>query len=161
MKEKRDKIVNRVLHGVDAVIFNQKGKILMLSRNVPTEKFRTGWEFVKGALKENESYLEAALREIKEETGLNPIFIKELQEEMVVDVRYRKNPHYDYVKKRVLVFLHTDGEININPEEHDDWTWMDYKQARECIWVEKGQDILEKSMKALMIYLESSRVRLR
>ena len=40
-------------------------------------------------------------------------------------------------------------------EEHDDWTWMEFKQAHECIWVDKGQEILEKSMKAVIIYIES------
>lgn len=160
----RAKIVDRTLYGVDVVIFSVERdvlKVLMLKRNVPEEKFTTGWEFVKGALEDDETFLEAAKREIKEETGLNPIFIKELQGEIIVDVRYRKKPHYDYVKKRALVFLYTDGKITIDPKEHDDWTWMEYKQAHECIWVDKGQEILEKSMKALMIYLESREVRLR
>ncbi len=68
-----DKIKDRVLYGVDAIVFkvcNDDYKVLMLLRGAKGEKFKTGWEFIKGALKEDENYLEAALREIKEETNV-------------------------------------------------------------------------------------------
>jgi len=154
----QDKIVDRTLYGVDAVVFSvQRGivKVLMLRRNVSEERFGTGWEFVKGALEEDETFLEAARREIEEETGLNPMLIKELEGEMTIDARYRQKPHYDYVKKRAFVFLHTDGKVTIDPKEHDDWAWMDFRQACECVWVDRGQEILARSMEALMAYQES------
>lgn len=76
--KRADKIVDRVLYGVDAVIFNGEGRVLMLERRAKGERFRTGWEFVKGALKAGESHLDAALREIKEETNAEVGFLGEI-----------------------------------------------------------------------------------
>jgi 8-oxo-dGTP pyrophosphatase MutT (NUDIX family) len=147
-----DKVVDRTLHGVDAVVFWERKsvvKVLMLRRSVPDEAFRTGWEYVKGAVKEDETYSEAAEREVREETGLTPLLVAELEGEMTIDARHRRRPHYDFVKKRAFVFLHTGGQVTLDPDEHDDWAWMDFEQACRCIWVEGGQEILAESLKVL------------
>jgi len=64
-----EKIISRVLYGVDVPIFSADGKMLILKRDVQSEKFKTGWEYVKGGLKGNETYIQAAFREAKEEVG--------------------------------------------------------------------------------------------
>src|SRR6266851_1911539 len=100
-----DKIVDRVLYGVDAVIFDERENVLMLRRNVKSEHFKTGWEYVKGGLKCSETHLEAALREIKEEAGnqFNVEIVGVIDRDFRVDARYRNKPHYDLVEKRAAV----------------------------------------------------------
>lgn len=153
-----DKIIDRTIYGVDAVVFSIQQdavRVLMLRRNVPEENFQTGWEFVKGALKAGETFADAASREIEEETGLAPTLIAELEGEMTIDARYRKKPNYDFVRKRALVFLDAGGEVAIDAEEHDDWAWMDFEKACERVWVDRGREILERSLEALKEYLKS------
>ena len=102
-----DKIIDRVLYGVDVVIFNSDNEILMLHRNVKDETFKTGWEFVKGGLKVNENFKQAAIREILEEAGnIFVQYVGEISGYFDVDARYRKKPHYDFVRKKALVFYY-------------------------------------------------------
>ena len=143
---KPDKIVDRVLHGVDVVIFNSKDELLMLNRNVKSEKFKTGWEFVKGGLKLDEDFQQAAVREISEEAGcINVKYIGEIPYYFEVDARYRNKPHYDFVHKKALVYYYQDGVVTIDNNEHNAFKWMSYSEAHESIWVENGKEILEKA----------------
>lgn len=140
--EESDKVVDRVLYGVDAVIFNDDLDVLMLKRDVKGEEFKTGWEFIKGALKTNENYLTAALREIKEEANIDVKYIGEIEEIMEVDARYRKKPHYDHVRKKALIFLYLGGDIKLDEREHKKYKWMKIEEAIEKVWVEFGKEIL-------------------
>lgn len=145
MKTESLKIIDRVLYGIDVVIFNEKLEILMLHRNVPAEKYKTGWEYVKGALRERETFIDAALREIFEETGLKVEFIDELSNIFEIDCRYRKNDHYDFVKKKAYVFKvpkSSDCKIILDKIEHDNFNWMPIEEALENIWVENGKEII-------------------
>jgi len=150
--ETEDKIINRVLYGVDVVVFNDKEEVLMLNRSVKDEKYKTGWEFIKGGLKQNENYLQAGLREIKEEAGITTEYVGELDKEFIVDARYRNKPHYNYVHKKALIFSYREGQVIIDKKEHDDYKWMDIGEALDSVWVEYGREILSKAHR---IYLES------
>lgn len=144
MANKRDKIINRILHGVDVPIFSTDGKVLMLKRDLRSEKYKTGWEYVKGGLKENETFVQAALREAKEEAGgLKLEILGEIEKVFKVDAQYRKKPDYDHIEKRAVVLLATGGKVSIDSKEHSEYKWMDYKQAHNSIWVEKGKEILK------------------
>ena len=96
-----------------------------------------------------ETYKQAALREASEEAnGLDLQIIHECNEEILVDARYRKKPHYDYVKKKVVILVAKwNTEITIDTHEHSAYKWMNYEEAREKIRVENGKEILEKSKK--------------
>jgi len=147
LSKKKEKIFNRVLYGVDVVIFNSEGEILMLKRDVPAENFKTGWEYIKGGVKEDETYSKAAIREIKEEAGIQVELISEIDKTFEVDARYRKKPHYDFVKKRAFVFIYKNGDISLDPSEHIDYKWMSFDEAQKHIWVEFGKKILENAQK--------------
>lgn len=152
MAPEKLKIVNRTLYGVDAIIFNNSGKVLMLHRKVPSEKYVTGWEFVKGALRERETFINAALREIEEETGLQVDYIGVIPNTFHVDARYRKKEQYDFVIKKAYVFEtaneNTD-KINLDPNEHDSFQWMTIQDAIKYNWVENGEEILKTAYKII------------
>lgn len=150
-EKKPDKIVDRVLYGVDVPIFRADGKLLMLKRSVASEKFRTGWEFVKGGLKVDESYVDAAFREAAEEAaGLSLTLITEIDRDFEVDARYRNKPHYDYVRKRAVVLFASGDSVSIDAKEHSEYRWMTLEEARDVIWVENGPEILDAAKDAYL-----------
>ena len=151
-----DKIIDRVLWGVDVPIINTEGKFLMLHRDVVGEDF-DGWEYVKGGLKEGESFTDAAWRECSEEAaGIGLELLAELPEEYNIDVRHRQKELYDYVMKKVVVMLaHTHDIEQLSENEHKAYQWMSYEEAREKIWVEDGKEILDKAQEVFDKYLLS------
>jgi ADP-ribose pyrophosphatase YjhB (NUDIX family) len=59
----------KLIHAAGGVVHNEKGEILMI--------FRLGyWDFPKGKVEEGESFEEAAVREVEEETGLQNIELR-------------------------------------------------------------------------------------
>jgi 8-oxo-dGTP pyrophosphatase MutT (NUDIX family) len=138
-----DKIIDRILYGIDAVVFHPDGRVLMLNRDPEREDFATGWEFIKGGVKQDETWLEAALREISEEANVEVEYLGALSNVFEVDARYRKKPHYDFVRKKALVFLHLQGDVSLKSGEHTDWQWMLLDKAKQSIWVENGKEILD------------------
>ncbi|MCE5293312.1 MAG: NUDIX hydrolase [Chlamydiales bacterium] len=57
--------------GVKALIFNEKNKMLLLERHLPSKKMY--WDIPGGRLQRGESLMETLMREVKEETGFEKI----------------------------------------------------------------------------------------
>ncbi len=71
--------MDRFLIAVDAVVFaynRDKLKILLIKRGI--EPFLSKWALPGGFLRKNESLEDAVKRELKEETNVNDIFLKQL-----------------------------------------------------------------------------------
>jgi len=137
-------IIDGVLQGVSAIVFNNRAEVLMLHRSGTGESYQSGWEFIKGGLHVGESHLEAALREIREEAGPIEIeFVAELSRAYLADVRYRKK-EYGWVEKKSLVFFCRSGEVSLS-KEHSQHAWMSLSEACEVCWVEYGAEILREA----------------
>ncbi len=101
------------------VVTNQKGQILLVKQK------NNSWSFPKGRIKEEENALQAAKREIYEETGTQNItLIKELG-------------HYDRPNgddpsqtKTITLFLFTTTEENPTPQDPG---------IQKATWVEKNE----------------------
>lgn len=96
------------------------GKILLLKRSNKVGTFRGKWAGVSGFI-EDENSLEAALREIKEETGVDSKYLELLKigipfdiQDIVNDTIWSINP---------FLFLFKGDEINID-WEHDTFEWI-------------------------------------
>ena len=118
--------------GVGIVLLNQKNKVFVGKRIDNPKNF---WQMPQGGVDLNEDFLEAAKRELKEETGIKSVkLIKELKEWMEYDLpknllgkiwkgKYRGQKQKWYIMK----FLGNDNEINIksrNPEFLE-WKWVE------------------------------------
>ena len=138
--EQQSKIINGILHAVVSVIFNKEKKILMFSRQ--GEEWERGWEPVKGAVNVDENDREAALREIKEEAGLDNIrLIEKINKVYWGEKPYKKGK----IKIRVIAFVfeYLGGEIKLGEPEHIDWKWMSIEKAKEKVWFKSGKNILK------------------
>ena len=130
MKEKYKKLPLR--SGVGIVILNKENKIFVAKRIDNPKNF---WQMPQGGIDKNENSLDAAKRELKEETGVKSIqLIKELDEWLEYDLpknllgkiwqgKYRGQKQKWYIMK----FVGKDEEININTKNPEflDWKWVD------------------------------------
>ncbi len=118
------------------------------------------WLFPKGLVEEGEKDEEAALREIREETGLeNLLLIPGFKEQE----KYFFSVKYDYqlqrgwrsgekVFKIVTYFLFKTKNKKIKLSfEHIDYCWLSFNQAREKITYAEAKKILEKANKFILL----------
>jgi bis(5'-nucleosidyl)-tetraphosphatase len=105
------------------------------------------FDFPKGHMEKDETERETALRELKEETGLDKITWIE---------GYREKIHYDYrraenmMSKDVIFFLArtTQKKIMIS-FEHKGSIWLPYHEAVEKLTFASAKDLLRKAEKFL------------
>ena len=93
----------------DAIILNSKGEILLTKRNIPP--YKGYWVLPGGHVDYGELVEEAAIREVKEETGLN-VKIKKL---CGVYSDPKRDPRYHTVGVIFLVKV-VSGKLKINNE---------------------------------------------
>lgn len=85
------------------------------------------WNFPKGKLESGESYLEAALRELEEETGITKI---EIVDGFTFRYDYSFNAGSLRIKKLVKMFLayYLGGDVVIS-DEHKRFKWVTFDEA--------------------------------
>ena len=108
------------------IIFNNKDEILLLKRSQKVDSHRGLWGFPGGKIEEDETSVEAAIREVKEETDLD-IYAKELSYVFTM----RKDNEKD------IVFYLTNkfsGEVSIDWESEDfSWTKISSLESMEMV----------------------------
>ena len=117
--------------GVGIALLNHENKIFVGKRiDNPTNS----WQMPQGGVDKNESFLEAAKRELEEETSIQTVeVLKELNEWLTYDLpknllgklwkgKYRGQKQ----KWFIMRFLGKNDEINIrtNKPEFLDWKWI-------------------------------------
>jgi 8-oxo-dGTP pyrophosphatase MutT (NUDIX family) len=100
------------------------------------------WDFPKGKLEAGEDELQAALRELKEETGLDVIVQGEFQESFSYDFT-----DFDgaAAHKTVTFFIGLAQTYQIKlSEEHKEAQWLPYEQAREKLTFPNAKILLDR-----------------
>lgn len=121
--------------GVGIVLLNNQNKIFVGKRIDNPKNF---WQMPQGGVEKNENFLDAAKRELEEETGVKSVkIIKELEGWLNYNLpknllgkiwkgKYRGQRQ----KWFIMQFLGKENEINIktkNPEFLD-WKWIDFSK---------------------------------
>ena len=118
--------------GVGIVLLNNENKVFV-GRRIDNPK--NSWQMPQGGVDQNENFLQAAKRELKEETGIKSVeLIKELNDWLEYDLpknllgkiwngKYRGQTQ----KWFIMRFLGKNEEINIKPKNPEflDWQWID------------------------------------
>jgi dATP pyrophosphohydrolase len=111
---------------VDAYVYRKAGdkiKYLILKR-ARTKMYEHLWQGVAGKIEKGEQAWQAAIRELKEETGLDPIRI------FVADhVSKFYETHGDRVNLVPVFGIEVDSDIISLSREHSDFKWVDYDSA--------------------------------
>ena len=117
--------------GVGIILLNHENKVFVGKRIDNPKNF---WQMPQGGVNQNENFLQAAKRELEEETGIKSVeLVKELNEWLgydlpenllgkVLEGKYRGQKQKWFIMK----FVGKDNEINVktkNPEFLD-WKWI-------------------------------------
>ena len=147
-------------NGVGIVVLNNENKVFVAKRIDNPKNF---WQMPQGGVDEGENLLNAAYRELKEETSIfNVKLIKEIEDWTQYDLpskligiiwkgRYKGQKQKWFIFK----FLGNDTEINIktkNPEFLD-WKWIEIGKITEIV-VDFKKEVyqkVEKEIKKLLI----------
>jgi 8-oxo-dGTP pyrophosphatase MutT (NUDIX family) len=105
------------------------------------------WNFPKGNIESGENEKEAALREAREETGLNNfIIIEDFKEK--IEYYYKKRG--ETVHKEVIYFLAETDETDIKLSfEHKGYTWLNFDQALNLVSFDNSRELLKKAKKII------------
>jgi 8-oxo-dGTP pyrophosphatase MutT (NUDIX family) len=104
---------------IHTVICNAEGRVLIIKRAKINDVLPKYWDIPGGTLEDGEDPAAGAIRETREETGLDIANLRLFFEYSNVDAV--KNKQFI-----TLVFLahHLGGEIALNPEEHEEYAWI-------------------------------------
>tara|TARA_B100001250_G_scaffold357603_1_gene333442 strand:+ start:699 stop:1172 length:474 start_codon:yes stop_codon:yes gene_type:complete len=118
--------------GVGIVVLNKFNKIFVGKRVDNPKNF---WQMPQGGIDPGEEYLSAALRELKEETGIESVdLIKEIDELLTYELPPNllgiiwKGKYRGQIQKWFIMrFNGNDKEINLNTHKPEfiDWKWID------------------------------------
>ena len=142
-------------NGVGIVVLNNENKVFVAKRIDNPKNF---WQMPQGGVDEGENLLNAAYRELKEETSIfNVKLIKEIEDWTQYDLpskligiiwkgRYKGQKQKWFIFK----FLGNDTEINIktkNPEFLD-WKWIEIGKITEIV-VDFKKEVYQKVEKEI------------
>ncbi len=141
--------------GVGIILLNHENNVLVGKR---IDNPRNSWQMPQGGVNQNENFLQAAKRELEEETGIKSVkLIKELDGWFKYDLpkyllgqlwkgKYRGQKQKWFVMK----FLGKSDEINVKTEnpEFSDWKWIEFLKLPD-VAVHFKVDIYKKIKKEL------------
>ena len=130
---------------VQVVIFSELAgkRLYLLLRRVPTHG--GFWQSVTGSLEDGETHLQAAVREVREETGFtageNELI--DLGVTNVFEIAEQWRPKYAPGVTRneeVCFALQVQhGAVEIDRLEHEEYVWVDYDAAVEMLYWESNR----------------------
>lgn len=102
------------------------------------------WDLPKGHMESEETEIETAVRETKEETNIDV----EINENYRYTIEY--SPEKD-IWKEVVYFIATRKDGNLKPQdsEIEEVQWLDFNEAIKKITFDSTRSVLEKAMKDL------------
>ena len=136
--KKKEEIPLRI--GVGIVLLNDNNEVFVGKRIDNPEDF---WQMPQGGVDKNENFLDAAKRELEEETSIKNVkLIKEIEGWLTYDLpknllgkiwkgKYRGQKQKWFIMK----YLGNDSEININTKNPEflDWKWVNSSELPKII----------------------------
>ena len=126
--------------GVGIVVLNKENKVFVAKRIDNQKKF---WQMPQGGVNKGEDYLDAAYRELEEETSINSVeLIKELDglisyelPKNLLGIIWKGKYRGQEQKWFVMRFLGQDNQINIETAqpEFSEWKWIELEKITDLV----------------------------
>ena len=127
-------------NGVGIVVLNNENKVFVAKRIDNPKDF---WQMPQGGVNKGEDFLNAAFRELEEETGMKKVkLIQEIEGIMTYELpehllgiiwkgRYKGQKQKWFLMK----YLGSDKEINIKTKKPEflEWKWIDLSMITEVV----------------------------
>jgi dATP pyrophosphohydrolase len=113
------------------------------------------WQSVTGSLEEMETHLDAAIREVREETGIDtrPEDLIELQVvntfEIAPQWRAKYAPGVTHNEEVCFALKIPKHDVVIDPLEHDSWIWVDREKAQTMLYWDSSKRALARLVEML------------
>lgn len=111
-------------------------KVLLLKRD--TSVLRDVWCYIGGGIEEGEKAWEAALREVKEETGITNF---PLYSSNQFDQIYSPEENYIYIAPVFVGYVDESQKVKLN-YEHSDYKWVSFKEACDTVSIPGNEEVL-------------------
>jgi 8-oxo-dGTP pyrophosphatase MutT (NUDIX family) len=119
-------------------------EVVLASRR--TRRGDLAWGLAKGGIERGESREEAALREVREETGLDATIEADLGDTRYIyvweDVRIRKRVHF-------FLMRHTGGDVDDRDDEMEEVRWFPLERALKRAAYRGERDVLARAAELL------------
>lgn len=133
---------------VQVVIFAEtdRGREFLLLKRIESEG--GFWQSVTGSLEDEETHLEAAVREVREETGIivsadDLIDLQLLNTfEIAPQWKARYAPGVTQNEEVCFAIRVAKSSVRIDSIEHDDWAWVSYARAMKVLNWESSKHAL-------------------
>ena len=124
---------------------NEIWEYLMLKRIISRGDV---WQGVTGAPEGDETIAEGAKRELFEETGYRAFTLIKTNVSYIIPMEDRWKDIYPEETKEIPEYLfiakiNEPGPPQIDPIEHNDWKWCEYKEAGDLLSWENNKSALE------------------
>lgn len=139
-------------HSIGIILFfrfPRKIKYLLLKQH------QGHWGFPKGHIERGEKYIETALRELKEETGIRKI--KLIKSKILLRDLYSFNNGKNKIIKTVDYFIAESyvDIVKIDNNEIINYKWLTYEKGVERLTFSKSKKILKKANKLIDDFISS------
>ena len=138
MLEKFKKLPLRI--GVGVILLNSNNKVFVAKRIDNPKNF---WQMPQGGVDNNEDFLSAALRELKEETSINNVkLIKELDgmttyelPDNLLGIIWKGKYRGQKQKWFLMRFIGNDNEINLKTKHPEflEWRWIEIDEITNFV----------------------------
>ncbi|MBW3565101.1 MAG: lipoyl(octanoyl) transferase LipB [Acidobacteria bacterium] len=137
------KIVERD-HDIEIVkvVVTRNDAVLLLQRKNDRGGF---WQPVTGRIEPGESSLDAAARELREETGLDPSGLREhpLRQSFVIDPEYLGSSAISFADERTFHLEHRGNEVVRLGPEHQRYEWVSRERVPDRIRWSDDREAIE------------------